>query len=233
MKKPTLKLESPETPAPTSGSWFHAMLLPLGSQNPRLNQLQKSLPEFLEPPWLMGMAVTTSQVQELRHSVGPPQGCPQASCSACPSSPLGPPAAPQLTEHPFCRRHKKLLNSQRLRLGSRVLSGNPILPSSSATRGQWLGSIVNSTHLHDRPVPVGPQVSKGQRTGDKGNSENKLRIPHHFAQGWLQQLPTRLLNYSSLKMDCQQEFKGYLLHFSRAQFPWCALFRFTLSFSFF
>ena len=70
-------------------------------------------------------------------------------------------------------------------------------------------------------------------TGYKSSSEDKLCLPHHFAQGWLGQISVPLLNCHSLKLDCQQECKRYLLNFSRAQFPRRALFRFGLSFSLF
>lgn len=72
--------------------------------------------------------------------------------------------------------------------------------------------------------PMEPPVSKGQRTGGKGNSEDKLCFPHQSAHGWLWPLPIHLLNYNSLKLVCRQEFKCDLLNSSRAQLPWWAQF---------
>ena len=97
----------------------------------------------------------------------------------------------------------------------------------------WIAdlNIVPST-LHMTINIFEGRMEKGG-TGYKGSSEDKLCLPHRFAQGWLGHLSVPLLNCHSLKLDCQQECKCYLLNFSRAQFPRHALFRFGLSFSLF
>lgn len=79
--------------------------------------------------------------------------------------------SPKLAEHPFLRKHRVLPTPGHFNSGLELQSRMQFYTSPWQP---WVSDKEPlSTHLCDGPAPVGPQVSKGQKTGDKGNSEDK------------------------------------------------------------
>lgn len=175
------------------------------------------------PPRERGTAITISQMQKLR----------QSRAWLCPRFPPG-----QLQN--LCSQPPHSTGSSQSWLIIRSLGSIRYSPTSRDSNSGldcdlgiqfykapwWPESLIRKHWAATYVMGRSCGISSVQRAENRGHGQGQpwrealpsspFCLPH---QGWLWWLLIPLLNYNSLKLDCQQELKCYLLNFSQAQFP--------------